>query len=303
MTSAGADGRDAGPAKPPGTAAARRPRAVVVGLVRACHPEPVVAVTALVTALAAASGRGARGCALVAGAVLAGQLSVGWCNDRVDAARDTACGRRDKPLVTGVVGPRTVAVAAGSALVLCVPLSLASGTAAGAAHLTGVAAAWAYNLGVKRTVVSWLPYAVGFGLLPAFVTLGFPGRPWPPAWSVAAGALLGVGAHITNVLPDIDADLASGVRGLPQRLGHRRGRALAPVPLLMACAVLVFGPPGPAGPAGWAALAVTGVPAVLTAVPATAGSHGRLPFLAALVTAATAVALLIVHGGSLVGSP
>ena len=66
-------------------------------------------------------------------------------------------------------------------------LSLAAGRQAGAAHLTGVAAAWAYNLGVKRTAASWVPYALAFGLLPAFVTLGLPGRPWPPAWAMAAG--------------------------------------------------------------------------------------------------------------------
>jgi 4-hydroxybenzoate polyprenyltransferase len=309
VPSAGADAGGAGPAGLPGAAAgralpgaARGLPAVAAGLARACHPEPVVAVTALVTALAAASGRDARGCVLVAAAVLTGQLSVGWCNDRVDAARDVAGGRADKPLVTGAVGPRAVALAAGCALAACVPLSLASGPAAGAAHLAGVAAAWAYNLGVKRTVLSWLPYAVGFGLLPAFVTLGSPGGPWPPAWSLAAGALLGVGAHVTNVLPDIDADRASGVRGLPQRLGRRRARAMAPVPLVAACAVLVFGPPGPAGAAGWAALAVTGTLAALTAVPAGAGSRSRVPFLATLVTAATAVVLLIAHGGSLVSA-
>ena len=302
MPSAGAEAGDAGPTELPGASAARLPT-VAAGLARACHPEAVVAVTALITALAAASGRSAGGCVLVACAVLTGQLSVGWCNDRVDARRDTAAGRRDKPLVSGAVGLRTVAVATGCALALCVPLSLANGAAAGLAHLTGVAAAWGYNLGVKRTALSWLPYAVGFGLLPAFVTLGLPGRPWPPSWAVAAGALLGVGAHVTNVLPDIDADLAAGVRGLPQRLGHRRARALAPVPLFAACAVLVFGPPGAAGAAGWVALAVTGALAVATAAPAAAGSVSRLPFLATLVTAVTAVALLILHGGSLVTRP
>ncbi|WP_407640285.1 UbiA family prenyltransferase [Actinacidiphila rubida] len=302
MPGAGVEaGVDAGGAVPPALVApARRPAAAVAGLLRACHPPAVVAVTALITALAAASGRGPGGCVLVAAAVLTGQLSVGWCNDRVDAGRDAAAGRRDKPLANGAVGARTVALASVAALALCVPLSLASGAAAGAAHLVGVAAAWAYNLGLKRTVLSWLPYAVGFGLLPAFVALGCAGRPWPPVWAVAAGALLGVGAHVTNVLPDIDADLAAGVRGLPQRLGRRRARALAPVPLFAACAVLVFGPPGQAGAMGWAALAVTGALAVLTAVPAAAGSRSRLPFLAALVTAGTAVALLIAHGDSLV---
>ncbi len=282
---------------PPGLTPREAAR-VAAALARACHPEPTLVVTALITALAAAAGRGPAGCLLVAAAVLAGQLSVGWSNDRVDLARDVAAGRRDKPLVAGVLRPRTVALAAGGALALCVPLSLANGLPAGAAHLVGVAAAWSYNLGVKRTVLSWLPYALGFGLLPAFVTLGLPGHPWPQPWSVASGALLGVGAHLANVLPDIDADLRAGVHGLPQRLGRRRTRALAPVPLLVACALLVFGPPGPAGRSGWAALAVTGVLAVAVILPGGAGPESRRPFLATLATAVTAVALLLLRGAA-----
>lgn len=270
-------------------------------VVRACHPEATVAVTVLVTALAAASGRTPAACVLLGAAVMCGQLSVGWSNDLVDAARDSAAGRTDKPLAAGTVSPGTVAAAAGAALAACVVLSLAAGRLAGAAHLTGVAAAWAYNLGVKRTAASWVPYALAFGLLPAFVTLGLPGQPWPPGWAMAAGALLGVGAHLTNVLPDIEADLAAGVRGLPQRLGRRRIRVLAPLPLLAASAVLVVGPPGPVGRAGWAALAVT---AALAAATTTATSPGarpgsRLPFLTTLAMALTAVALLVLHGGSL----
>ncbi|MGW5349682.1 UbiA family prenyltransferase [Streptomyces sp. NPDC004031] len=269
-------------------------------MVRASHPEACAAVTGVMGVLAAASGADTGHCVLLAAAVLSGQLSVGWCNDAVDAARDTAAARRDKPLAAGGASRGTIATAAGLALAACVPLSLAVGRLAGAAHLTGVAAAWAYNLGVKRTAASWLPYALAFGLLPAFVTLGLPGRPWPPGWALAAGALLGVGAHVTNVLPDIDADLAAGVRGLPQRLGARRCRVLGPLPLLAASAVLVFGPPGPVGPAGWAALALTGVlAAATTAAPAGPAAASRLPFLTTLVLAVTAVALLVLHGGSL----
>ncbi|WP_078861837.1 UbiA family prenyltransferase [Streptomyces sp. NRRL F-5123] len=275
----------------------------VSGVVRASHPEACGVVTVLVAALAAASGASAAHCVLLAAAVLSGQLSVGWCNDAVDAPRDTAAARRDKPLAAGGAGRRAIAAAAGCALAACVPLSLAVGRLAGAAHLAGVAAAWAYNLGVKRTAASWLPYALAFGLLPAVVTLGLPGNPWPPAWALAAGALLGVGAHVTNVLPDIDADLAAGVRGLPQRLGRRRCRVLGPLPLLGASAVLVFGPPGPAGPAGWAALALTGTLAAATtaapAAPAEGAAGSRLPFLTTLVLALTAVTLLVLHGASL----
>ncbi|RST21825.1 hypothetical protein EF908_19875, partial [Streptomyces sp. WAC04770] len=51
------------------------------GLALACHPGPVVAVTSLACALAAGVGLSPGRFALVGAAVLAGQLSVGWCND------------------------------------------------------------------------------------------------------------------------------------------------------------------------------------------------------------------------------
>jgi 4-hydroxybenzoate polyprenyltransferase len=270
-----------------------------VGLLLATHPAPTLAVTALITTLAEASGRDASGTLLVALAVLTGQMSVGWSNDRIDLVRDTVADRRDKPLVTGAVQARTVAVAAGCALALCVPLSLANGILAGLAHLLGVAAAWAYNLGVKRTLLSWLPYALAFGLLPAFITLALPGHPWPPAWLVAAAALLGTGAHITNVLPDIDADLAAGTRGLPQRLGQRRARIAAALPLLAASLVLVLGPPGTPGAVQWSGLAATGALAIVVVLPLNNRPGSRLPFLATLGLAAIDVALLLLRGTTL----
>ena len=298
-TTAGATAALGAAADLPAAAAGAGPGGRTLGLLRAAHAPPTAAVTVLITLLAASAGRDAPGTALVALAVLTGQLSVGWSNDRIDLHRDLAAGRVDKPLVTGVVSARRVALAAAVALLLCVPLSLACGLRAGAAHLAGVAAAWAYNLGVKRTRLSWLPYALGFALLPTFVTLGLPGHPWPPAWLPAAGALLGVGGHITNVLPDIDADLAAGVRGLPQRLGRRRSRALAALCLLAASAVLVLGPAGRVGPPGWTGLAVTGLLAVAVVLPLGAGARSRLPFLAMLGLAAVDVALLLLRGTAL----
>jgi 4-hydroxybenzoate polyprenyltransferase len=279
---------------PPG-----RRRGAPAALLTACHPAPALLVTAVCVALAASWGRSAEQVAVIGSAALAGQLSVGWCNDRVDVVRDRAAGRRDKPLAAGRLRPGTVSAAAVAALAACVPLSLAAGRAAGTAHLAAVACAWAYNLWLKRTVWSALPYAVAFALLPAFVSLGLPGRPWPPVWVWAAGALLGVGAHAANVLPDIRADLAAGVRGLPQRLGPRRSRALTAAALLAASAALLIGPPGPLGPAGWAALALTGALSVAAGALPGAEGAGRTPFLAALAVAAVDVALLVLRGSPL----
>jgi 4-hydroxybenzoate polyprenyltransferase len=269
--------------------------------VKACHPAPAAAVTVCAGALALTVGRGAVGAVVTGCAVAAGQLSVGWCNDRVDLRRDRATGRRDKPLALGAVGPRAVAVAALTALLLCVPLSLAAGTAAGCVHLAAVAAAWAYNLRLKATACSWLPYALAFGLLPAVVTLGLPGAPWPPPWLTAAAALLGAGAHFANVLPDIADDLATGVRGLPQRLGARYSAALAVLLVLGSATALVVGPPGPVTPYGAALLAVTAAAAGGALLAGRRPGRARIPFLVTLGIAGADVALLLLRGTGLAG--
>jgi 4-hydroxybenzoate polyprenyltransferase len=270
----------------------------LVALLRAAHAPPTVAVTALGTAVAAAAGRGVAGCVLVAATVLTGQLSIGWSNDVIDAGRDATAARRDKPIAAGQVSRRTVAVAAAVALAVCVPLSLANGWRAGVAHLVVVAGGWAYNLGLKRTAFSWLPYAVSFGALPAFLVLGLDGAPWPPSWVLLAGALLGVGAHFLNVVPDLADDLAAGVRGLPHRIGERGARAGGAILLAAAAAVVTFGPAGRV-PA-WAYAALTAA-VVLAAAAAVLGRRpgSRLPFLLALLTAVVAVGLLVGRGSSL----
>src|SRR4051812_15178365 len=249
--------------------------ATTVALLRSSHPEPTVAVTVMVTALAVTTGRDLPGVLFVAAAVLTGQLSIGWLNDLLDAERDVAVGRQDKPVAAGAVTRRTVALATLLAAVVCVPLSLASGIAAGLVHLIAVAAGWAYDLGMKSTALSVLPYVVCFGLLPVFVVLGLPpdasgAAPTPPWWLPVAGALLGAGAHFANVLPDLDDDAATGVRGLPHRLGASRSRAAAALLLLSATVVLALNAPVP-GAFAW------GVP-VLAAVLLAAGFRaGRKP--------------------------
>src|ERR1019366_4440072 len=90
----------------------------------------------------------------------------------------------------------TVMVTALAALTAAVPLSFASGWRAGLVHLTAVLLAWAYNARLKATAASFVPYAVAFPLLVAFVTLGGPAASWPPWWALAAAALLGCSAHL-----------------------------------------------------------------------------------------------------------
>lgn len=199
-------------------------------LFRATHPEPVLTVTAGVGLLCYAAGRGpSTGWAVAA--VFTGQLFTGWVNDLADLELDRAAGRDDKPLVTGAASAEAARIAAALALLPCVPLSLANGLVAGACHLAAVAAAFAYNLRLKATPLSLLPYAVAFGLVPAFVTFGLPKPHPPPLWATAAAALLGCGAHFTQVLPDIESDRRLGRRALPDLLG--------PLPSLFCAAALL----------------------------------------------------------------
>jgi 4-hydroxybenzoate polyprenyltransferase len=211
----------------------------VRGLVVACHPLPCLAVTAFASAWGAASGLHAGVVVLVAIAVLLGQLSIGWCNDAVDAARDVAAGRPDKPVVAGLVTREQLWLAAIAALAACVPVSLALGLAAGAVHLVAVASGWCYDLLLKPTAASPLPYAVSFGLLPAVATLAGSPPAWPPAGVLAGAALLGTGAHFANTVGDADHDAATGVRGLPQRLGPTASLRVSAVLVALAAVALL----------------------------------------------------------------
>lgn len=261
-------------------------------LVRASHPAPTVVVTALAVLLAVEAGLDGVRTVLVGGAVLAGQLSIGWSNDLLDAPRDRAVGRSDKPLATGTLTTGRATAALGVAVVACVALSLTLGAAAALTHLVLVASGWAYNLGLKSTVLSWLPYVVAFGALPAVPRLALDPPLWPPWWMAAVGALLGAGAHVVNVLPDLADDAATGVRGLPHRLGARAAGVLAVAVLLTGTGVAVLGPAGPTPVWGWAVLAGAGLLAVVGL-----GRPGRAPFYAALVIALGNVVVLLVRAG------
>ncbi|MFB9432867.1 UbiA family prenyltransferase [Streptoalloteichus tenebrarius] len=272
-----------------------------VALVRAGHPLPSATVTVVTAGLAAATGRPSGQVAVVAVAVLAGQLSVGWLNDLVDARRDALVGRRGKPVASGRVAPALVWWAVGVSALVAVGLSWVSGAGAALVHLVALASAWAYDLGLKATPVSAATYAVSFGLLPVFVTLGLPGAPVPPPWLVCAAAALGCAAHFVNVLPDLADDRVVGVRGLPHRLGARVSLLVAVVLVVVATVLLVVGPGGGAGGVRLAALPVTGVVLGVGLV-LHRRERSRAAFRAVLLVAALDVGLLLSAGGLVVGA-
>lgn len=261
-------------------------------LVRAAHPEAVLAVTVLAGALAVAAGRGWSAIG-VAAAVGLGHLALGWSNDWLDLDRDRARERRDKPLARGEIGVLPVAVAIVVALVLHLGLILLSGLPATLALLGAEAVALAYNLGLKELPLSVLPYAFSFGLAPAVITLGLTPPRLPAAWAVVAATLLGVSGHLTQVLSDIPAERRLGVQGLPQLLGVRTSSVLAAAATVAAgaCVAVATG--------RWVVVGLAGVPAAGFLAAALAG-RPRLAFRLTLLAALAVVAGLVLSGGRIV---
>jgi 4-hydroxybenzoate polyprenyltransferase len=273
-------------------------RPTVPALVAATHPGPTAAVTTVATLLAIAAGVAPGRTALVFAAVLAGQASIGWSNDWLDADRDLAVARGDKPVVQGAVRPGQLRTAAVGAAALSVVLSLVLGIVPGLLLLLLVAGGWAYNAGLKRTWASVVGYVVGFGALPAGVVAAAPGTPAAPWWLVAAGAALGAAAHLANVAPDLEDDLATGVRGLPHRLGPQVSAVAGALLLGGASLALVLGPEGPPTAAGWTVL-VLAVPAVGVAAQAGNARFRRAAFPAILLLTVLDVVLLLAGGATL----
>jgi len=259
---------------------------LIRALALSCHPIPTAAVTAISGGLVALAGLPLGRGALVVATVFTGQLSIGWSNDYLDSERDRAVHRSDKPIATGALEPRIVGIAAVVALLSTIALSAALGWPGGAAALATVLSAWAYNLGLKATVLSWLPYGVSFGLAPAVATLSASPARWPAAWVLIACALLGVAAHLANVLPDLGDDIANGVRGLPHSIGARATALTAAAVLLTASGVILFGPAGNLDPWRWVGFAAAVVVAGAATRLAYSDPSSRRFFLAIILIAA-----------------
>ena len=205
----------------------RRNPGTAIALLLAAHPLLSTLIALGAGAAAALAGRSGREVGLVVVTVLVGRATAGWLNDVADRQRDIAAERLDKPVAQGWVHPSTVTFTVACTTCLLVPLSISNGTRAGIAHLLSVGVAWLYSSRIKLTVLSWLPWAVSFGLLPAFLSYGgwgggVHGGP-PTVLMTVLAALLGVGIHFATALPDLVGDNHNGVRSLPLRVALKIG--------------------------------------------------------------------------------
>ena len=192
------------------------------GLVRLVHPFPSALDAAVTFALALVAGATPGRAALLGVAMLAIQFSIGAFNDVLDAPADAVAGR-SKPLVDGRIPVRValgVAVVAGTAGLV---LAALGGPAAALVALAGYGIGLVYDLQLKASPWSWLPYAMGIPLLPVFAWVGATGDlPVPILVLAGLGVLAGTALAIANSLADAERDAASRTATVARTLGRAR---------------------------------------------------------------------------------
>jgi len=189
-------------------------------LLRLAHPLPTMLNAVAAAALATVAGAGASAAALAALTMLGVHTCVGASNDYLDRHRDS--GRHEKPIASGELRPH--------AGLLLAALGLAVGLAAAAQvslptlalAVCGACIGVLYNVWLKRTALSWLPFALGVSIIPAFAWSTV-GREIPaPVLALSLAALPGGAAlALQNSLADRALDLQSGMRSAAVRLGER----------------------------------------------------------------------------------
>ena len=208
------------------------------GLLKAAHFGPTLIVTTISFAFAVYYWWEGPAFVIAFG-VFTGQLVVGWSNDLYDLEDDLKHQRAKKPLVSGLITQQYLQ----KWLRFMVPFSFVAnllgplGIKGGSVYMLGIACGVAYNFYFKFSILSPLPYAIAFAALPSSVAISK--DIYPPMWMLLGGALFGMAAHFINVIKDMDQDQASGIKGLPQRLGKVKSIAAASVLIALGIAVLV----------------------------------------------------------------
>jgi 4-hydroxybenzoate polyprenyltransferase len=201
-------------------------RLPIVGLLKASHFGPTMLVVTITYVLSRTQFSASQSL-FIAFAILLGQFFVGWSNDLIDFPRDSAALRLKKPLVAGTITAGTLRIAIVIASLSALIISLVSplGVNGTAIHFLGLLSATAYNLKLKSTLLSVVPYIVSFGALPWAIYVAAGTR--PPTWIVLGFILISSAFHFLNVLKDLESDIAQGIMGLPQVLGRKKSIVIA----------------------------------------------------------------------------
>jgi protoheme IX farnesyltransferase len=241
----------------------RNPGGRIRSLIFMGHPGPSLLVTAVLVAIAGLAGHRVPPGVLIlqlVGAMLPVQLCIGVINDVVDLPAD-AVSKPYKPLVRGVMA-RSTATGVGVMLgVIGLGLAATINVATLGLDALALGAGLAYDLGLRRTPASWIPWWGGMTVLPLEGYASVGSIPSRLVVLIPLSALIAIGLHFANALPDIDGDRLAGRRSLPVLVGVNGSRWAGPIAVAAAgvLAVLLAGPLGQAGFVLFAGFAVLGV--------------------------------------------
>ncbi|MFZ9976188.1 MAG: UbiA prenyltransferase family protein [Candidatus Limnocylindrus sp.] len=268
-----------------------------LALLRLAHPLPTLLNAVAAAALATVAGAGPSAAGLVALTMLGVHTCIGASNDYLDRHRDR--GRPEKPIASGALPPSAGLLLSAVGITVGLVAAAQVSTLTFALAVTGALVGATYNVWLKHTALSWLPFALGVSIIPAFA--------WSTVSSVLPTPILtlslislpgGAALALQNSLADRALDLQSGMRSAVVRLGERTAfGVLALLHLVSLTALLAFAP-GNTSPATLAVAAL--LLAIGVACSATrsrwARQRGWEISAAALAVAALSVALATAEG-------
>lgn len=263
------------------------------------HPGPSLLVTAVAVAATGVLERHVPAAATVASLVLVvlpAQFAIGALNDWADADTDRAH-KPFKPLPRGMVSPRLAMAVA----VVALALSLATAAHWSARFLLidvlGAGAGIAYDLGLKRTPLSFLCWWGGFEavVLQAMAAAGVGGA----LVTLPLSGLLALALLVSNALPDAAGDQLTATTTVPVLLGGAISRRVIAATVVVAAvyAGAVAVPLRLGAGAAVTALILAGAASLFATLPLRAVSRAGFPLLA-LLTAAAAISWLAALPGS-----
>ena len=196
---------------------------------RVIHPFPTalnVVATVVLAVIANGGPPAATTLARLAAAMLCAQAAIGAANDYCDRDLDART-KPFKPIVRGAIEPGPALALAAAFTVGAGALAATFGLRSVAVGAVGLAAGLAYDVRLKRSVLSALPFMVALPALPFWVSVSLDHSSGELWWLVPFAPLAGLAVHLSNTLPDLDADTRAGVRGLAHTIGRGRSLLLA----------------------------------------------------------------------------
>lgn len=191
------------------------------GAVRIVHPFPTLLNVAVTAGLAVVAADGIPEPSTLGRMVIVmlfAQSAIGVTNDLFDRDLDAKT-KPWKPLVSGAVRPATATGMALGLIAATAVIAITLGPASFALAMLGMGCGLAYDVRLKRSPLSAIPFMIAIPTLPVWVWVTLDAWEAVLWWLLPLGALIGLSLHLANTLPDIDNDARHGVRGLAHRLG------------------------------------------------------------------------------------